>query len=428
LPDNIVCELLKVISKNTSYSGVSVSSTETLTKKGGGASARTTPLRVIQIVENLDRGAVENWLVRTFVESRREFPTVDWTFYCVLGRPGRLDELVLEHGGKIIYSPVELSQTMAFLKHLRKTLRQGAYDILHCHHDFMSGLYLLAAWGLPIKKRLVHIHNTDEAIPTPSVLKRRLAREPLRQCCLHLADGIVGISEHVLQQFMRGRQRGPSRDQLLYYGVDTEPFRKCKPQRDAMRAELGLPSDATILLFVGRMNPQKNPTFVVEMLASILPHVPSAYAVFVGSGDLSDLVELEAQSLGVKDRIRMLGWRDDTAELMANSDLFVFPRLEHPKEGLGLVVVEAQAAGLPMLVSPGIPDDAVVVSDLVDVLPLEVGPVAWAQRAVSILQKLPDRKGALAHVANSHFALRHGTKNLMRLYDVATSTQEELVA
>ena len=420
------------MSKNTSYSGDSVSSTENCQKQRSGASARTTPHRVLQIVENLDRGAVENWLVRTFVESRRDFPSVDWTFYCVLGRPGRLDELVLEHGGKIIYSPVELSQKMAFLRHLRKTLRQGAYDILHCHHDFMSGLYLLAAWGLPIQKRLVHIHNTDEAIPTPSVLKRRLAREPLRQCCLHLADGIVGISEHVLQQFMRGRQRRPSRDQLLYYGVDPEPFRKCKPQRNALRGELGLPGDATVLLFVGRMTPLKNPTFVVEMLASILPHVPSAYAVFVGSGDLSDLVELEAQSLGVKDRIRMLGWRDDTAELMANSDLFVFPRLEHPKEGLGLVVVEAQAAGLPMLLSPGIPEDAIVVPELFHTLPLRIGPDKWAEKAADILsQERIKQTQALEKVADSRFSMTRSVHDLMQLYNFSDSPdpiRSEMVA
>jgi len=395
-----------------------VSSAENCQKQRSAGNARETPHRVLHIVENLDRGAVENWLVRTFVKSRQQFPSLEWTFYCTLGRPGKLDTIVREHGGRIIYAPVGIARTVKFLRHLRNTLRMGNYDILHCHHDFMSGLYLLAAWGLPIKKRLVHIHNTDEALPTPSVFKRRLALEPLRQCCLHLADGIVGISGHVLQQFMRGQQRGPSRDQLLYYGVDPKPFRKCKPQRDALRGELGLPSDATVLLFVGRMTPLKNPTFVVEMLASILPHVPSAYAVFVGSGDLSDLVELEAQSLGVKERIRMLGWRDDTAELMANSDLFVFPRLEHPKEGLGLVVVEAQAAGLPMLLSPGIPEDAVVVPELFNTLPLSVGRGKWAEKATGILsQERIKQTRALERVAESRFSMSRSVPDLMQLYN-----------
>ena len=191
-----------------------------------------------------------------------------------------------------------------------------------------------------------------------------------------------------------------------------------------MRVELGLPSDATVLLFVGRMTPLKNPTFVVEMLASILPHVPSAYAVFVGSGDLSDLVELEAQSLGVKDRIRMLGWRDDTAELMANSDLFVFPRLEHPKEGLGLVVVEAQAAGLPMLLSPGIPEDAIVVPELFHTLPLRLGPGKWAEKAADILsQERIKQTQSLERVADSRFSMTRSVHDLMQLYNFSDSSR-----
>ena len=61
------------------------------------------PLKIIHIVENLDKGAVENWLVKTFIESRKMYPNWQWTFYCILGKEGRLDEKVKAAGGEIIY-------------------------------------------------------------------------------------------------------------------------------------------------------------------------------------------------------------------------------------------------------------------------------------------------------------------------------------
>ena len=92
-------------------------------------------------------------------------------------------------------------------------------------------------------------------------------------------------------------------------------------------------------------------------------------------------------ALGLEDRVRMLGWRDDTVALMRVADLFVFPRAEEVsddlgKEGLGLVVVEAQAAGLSALLSRGIPDDAIVIPELCETLSVSEGSKAWAsQRA-----------------------------------------------
>ena len=102
-------------------------------------------MKIIHIVENLDKGAVENWLVNIFVESRKIRPSWDWTFYCILGREGRLDEKVRNAGGKIVYSPVTVSDKIGFLKSLRRVLKAGKFDIIHAHHDYLSGFYLLAS-------------------------------------------------------------------------------------------------------------------------------------------------------------------------------------------------------------------------------------------------------------------------------------------
>ncbi len=374
-------------------------------------------MRLLHVVENLDRGAVENWLVRSFVRISQDWPMTEWTFYCILGKEGCLDRIVREHGGHIIYSPVELSDTYKFLVAFRATLNSGSFDVLHCHHDFLSGLYLLAATGIPFKKKFVHVHNTDEDLPTPSRLKRRLLLEPLRQICLRMGNGIIGISHHTLSQFLRGYAPRKNRDQVLYYGVNLLPIRSAIINREQFTSELDIPSDAKIILFAGRIAPLKNPCYVVKVLHDLLPMQPDVYALFAGTGELTSEIQHVAEHYHIDDRIRMLGWRDDIAYLMKNSDLFISPRLEHPKEGLGLVVVESQACGLPMLTSQGVTREAIVDPDLVTILPLNAGSKIWAKKACEILtQQHPSHDKCLAIIEKSHSQFDHNVKNLMEIY------------
>jgi glycosyltransferase involved in cell wall biosynthesis len=379
---------------------------------------------VIHIVESLDVGAVEGWLLRMLKAGNSFGADLDWTFYSVLQRPGRFDEAARAMGARVINSPVALDAKYRFVRALRRELERGEYDVLHCHHDVVSAVYLVAATGLPISRRIVHVHNADLHMPTGSPKKSAFLREPMRRMCLLLADRIVGISNYTLDTFLSNHARKAGRDVVLYYGIDTAPYHEPPSRREAVRASLGLPDDASILLFAGRMVDYKNPLFLVDVLNEIAEEEPGAYAVFAGAGPLEEKVRSRAQWLGVEDRVCVLGWRDDTVSLMRGADLFVFPRVEETtddlgKEGLGLVVVESQAAGLPSLLSRGIPDDAIVDTVLCKTLPLADGPKAWGVAAREILAApRPDRAAALAAVERSEFALEAGFRNLVALHRV----------
>ncbi len=372
-------------------------------------------MRVCHIVESIDHGAIENWLTRTLSYAKQQRQDIDWTFYCTWPVTGRRHKALIQQGGQVIQSPVDFGQTKQFLSSMRAFLKANQFDILHCHHDFMSGFYLWAAMGLPIKKRFVHVHNTDEALPTPSRWKHALLLEPLRRSCLHLADGIVGIADHVLDQFLRYRSRRPGKDSVCYYGVDLHDIQAAQFDPARFRNELGLPAQAKILLFIGRVVPLKNPVFVVDVLKAVLNRQSDFYAVFAGEGVLSEQVRQRAEELGIQKQIRMLGWRNDSAYVMKNSDVFVFPRPEQPKEGLGLVVVEAQACGLPTITTPGICDDAIVSQPMVERIPLAAGPDAFAD---TVLKLTSARPGCDAKVIdNSRFGMKQATQQLLRLYN-----------
>lgn len=375
-------------------------------------------IRVLQIVENLNNQAVESWLFKVLSLCRQRHPHLEWTFFCVLGRPGKMDEFVRQMSAGVIHSPHVIGHKRAFFTSLRQMMRQGHYDVLHCHHDIMSALPLLASIGLPFRRRIVHVHNTTMSLPTPSRLKQAIVRSPFRQICLR-ADKIVGVSQYALDAMLGGHKRRPGRDCVIHCGIETHRFRRDEAKANDLRQSFGLGTDAKILLFVGRMNAYKNPNFVVEVLSHLHQKDARFAAIFAGTGPYENEVRELARQKGLHERVCVLGWRQDVPELMQACDLLIWPGIEEPKEGLGLGIVEAQAAGLPVLMSRNVPEEAVVVPELVKILPLSEGPQAWAEAATSLLQcARPARHESLARVEASSFSIGQSADNIAALYDL----------
>jgi len=327
-----------------------------------------------------------------------------------------MDEKALALGARVVHSPVPMVKRAEFIRALRSELRRDAYDVLHCHHDILSAVYLLAASGIPIRQRIVHVHNADEALPTSNPLKRRLYREPMRQICLLMADRIVGISHHTLDAFLAGRARRAKRDSVHYYGVDTTPFENVSADRVGFRRRWDLPEDALILLFGGRLVPEKNPVFAVDVLRELRDMDPHAFAVFVGAGSQEHDVLKRARELGVESSVRLLGWRKDLAEIMSCSDWFILPHPEHAVEGFGLAVVEAQLAGLRMLLSRGIPDDPLLPTANFRRLALSDGPNLWAKAALEVVHSpAPSRAAAVAALKESPMDMDRALAELLML-------------
>jgi glycosyltransferase involved in cell wall biosynthesis len=349
--------------------------------------------------------------------ARRRNVGVDWTFYCALSQQGEMEGEARALGARVIHSPVPLTRKVEFVRALRVQLQRGNYDVLHCHHDLLSAVYLLAAAGLPIGRRIVHVHNADETVPTPNRLKQHLFREPMRRICLAMADHIVGISNHTLDTFLAGRSRRPSRDAVHYYGVDPTPFENNTADRAEFRRQLDLPENALILLFAGRLVPEKNPVFAVDVLSELRQLKLQAFAVFAGAGSQEQSVLARARELGIGNSVRLLGWRRDLPEIMGWSDWFILPRPEQPMEGFGLAVVEAQLAGLRMLLSCGIPDDPLLPTASFRRLSLSAGPKAWAGAAVELSHApTPSRAAALAALKQSPADMDRALDALAGLY------------
>jgi glycosyltransferase involved in cell wall biosynthesis len=227
----------------------------------------------------------------------------------------------------------------------------------------------------------------------------------------------VGISNHTLDTFLNGRKRRPGRDVVHYYGIDPEPFRNCQVEPEAFRRELGLADDARILLFAGRLVPEKNPQFVLDVLNELRNFEPRAVGIFVGSGSETVALKNRVLELTLEESVRFLGWRDNVPEIMKCSDLFILPRPEEPMEGFGIAVVEAQLAGLRLLLSQGIPDDPLLTGSSSQRLSLAEPAEKWARAAYSLLKDKPlGSNEAAKKLAESSMDMDRALTNLLQLY------------
>lgn len=378
--------------------------------------ARLTP-KVLHVVGVIDRWSVETWLLQLMAHAAERGQPLDWTFYCATPEPGARECEARALGARIVRSPAPIGDKLAFAKALRAEVASGGYDVLHCHHDLISGVYLLAAAGVRLGKRLVHVHNLDESVLTPSVVKQAVLRPTLRRVCLTMADQVVANSEHSLDAFLAGRRRDPQRHRVHYIAVDPSRFAAAHLDRAAFRRSLGLAETTPILLFAGRMTPEKNPVFAVDVLAALRRRLPEAVGVFAGAGSLETDVQGRAAELGQTDAIRLIGWRDDVAEIMSACDWFILPHPHHPAEGFGVAVVEAQLTGLRMLLSLGVSDAPILPGASWRRLSLGDGADAWAEAAVQLWnQPAPSREAALDALRASPMDLDYALDDMLALH------------
>lgn len=374
------------------------------------------PVRVLHIVESIGNGAVENWLMRMAAFAKAKGIAIDWTFYCQLSIGSEQEDRARALDIKVIQSPVPVSSKILFLKALREVLISGGYQVLHSHHDIISGFYFLAAIGLGLKK-IVHVHNAYLGVLTDNPLKIFLYRLALHRACFGMGDLVVANSNYALNSFMLGRSSRHGLDLVHYLGVDPSRFEQASSSRICLRRELSIDSNAVVFLFAARLSSEKNPLFALAVFEELKKAVPCAVAIFAGSGGLATALADQVHKLGLESSVFMIGWSERVPEIMCASDIFILPASEFPVEAFGLAVVEAQLAGLRLLLSKGVLDDPLLPSAVFRRLPLAETPNLWARAAIDLLENpAPSLAVARDELESSPMNMDSALDHLLALY------------
>jgi glycosyltransferase involved in cell wall biosynthesis len=391
--------------------------------------------RVLHVISILSVGGVEMWLISLLRHIRTLPDDADVETFDVLmtgGERSELDDLAASLGANLHYIPFGRRNSRQFVQAFRRLLKDREYSAIHDHQDYAAGWHFLAGAGLLPRVRIVHVHSAISRLRESA--NTRLRRAGLvfsRKILARYATDILGTSSVALEEYGFNHDDFPNQNiQRLHCGFDPAPFEQSPSEaRESVRGELGWPGGSRIVLFVGRLdgsdpaNPgvnPKNPQFALEIAKHAVAKNPAVRFVFLGggAGDVLEVLKKQVERLGLSDQVKLLGPRLEVARFMAASTCLIFPSLG---EGLGMVAVEAQAAGVRVLASDTVPRECVVVRERVSFKSLADGAAAWADDVLEML-KLPsaDRQAASEAVRNSSFSIQQSYAALHRIYSRAS--------
>ena len=289
------------------------------------------PVRIAFCITDLDPGGAEQALVQIVTRLDRS----EWepAVFC-LSQPGELVERLESAGIPVRCFGARAARNVGVLVGLRRALREFRPQILQTflYHANIAGR--VAGWTA----RVPHIVCGIRVAERRSRFRLRLDR-----WTDWMVERHVCVSEGVAE-FARTVGRLPAAKIVaIPNGVDAKRFAEAPP---ADLIEFGIPANARTLLFVGRLDFQKAPELLIEAAARCLPAHPDAHVLLVGDGSLRDPLAAQAQETTIADRIHFAGPRSNVPGLMRSACALVLPSRW---EGLPNVVLEAMAAGLPVI-------------------------------------------------------------------------------
>lgn len=384
------------------------------------------PPRVLQIIDTFSMGGAETWLIealRLWARNGAVLPD----FLMTSGNRGIFDDEAAALGARLHYLAYNRRNLPHFIRRFRRILREGAYDAIHDHQDYTAGWHFLMGGRHMPPRRIVQVHNPSYTIRlTYGVTAARRATIALGRCLIaRSATHLAGTSRQILTEFgfddpmFAAIPKG-----ALHCGFDTGRFLGDAAQaKKSLCNEFGWPDGAPIILMAGRMDESpdlghprnhKNTGFALDVVMAAMRRAPDIRAIFAGKVSAAlPVVQDRVAKAGLSGRIVFTGVRTDIAHLMHGADLLLFPSRG---EGLGMVAVEAQSAGLPVLASTAVPRECVVIPASVQFRDIAQGPQAWADAVLGLLQLPRDTVSANRRVAASAFAIENSAAALANLY------------
>ena len=326
-------------------------------------------IRILHIVTYMGCGGLETMLMNYYRHMDRE--KIQFDFLVHREFESYYDKEIQELGGRIYRLPRLNPFDRVYLSKLNNFFMEyKEYRIVHCHLDCMAGIPLKYAKknGVPI--RIAHAHSNNQTKDIKYLLKL-LFKQNIKKYATDLFACSYSAGKWMFNT---------SEVTVVRNGIDSDQYKYNEEKRNAIRKELGIEEDTVVIGHVGRFAVPKNHKFILNIFQKISETHANSKLVLVGEGDLMDEIEELSRKLGVFQNVIFTGLRKDVPDLLQAMDVFVFPSLY---EGLGIVAIEAQAAGLPCFISDKVPMECCI-SDLVEQIELNKPVDVWSKR---ILEK-----------------------------------------
>ena len=332
--------------------------------------------KVVIVLDNIRRGGIEITALRFFELLDSEEYEATFLLRNLLHYDESMVKILEKRRAKIIVKPESFNSYLKDYFFFKKLFKKEKYDIVHAHQLFYNGIIMRAAYKAGVGKRIAHSHATEENCVMGKVKKTvsDIYRAVMRVVIKKYATDIVGCSEKA-GEYMCGKRLFRERGTVLPNYVNIDEYSFSGESRLLKRKEFGL-TDELLIGHTGSIYWIKNQTFLVELLAGLLKVCPNARLMLVGEEADGGKTKALAKELNVADKVIFTGSRDDIPELLCAMDIFMFPSRF---EALPIAPIEAQASGLPCIVSTGVPEE-IKVTDSFARLSLDAPAEQWIEK------------------------------------------------
>lgn len=367
-------------------------------------------VRILHIVTYMGRGGLETMLMNYYRQMDKNL--IQFDFLVHRQEEADYDREILAAGGKIYRIGRLIPWSPSYKKELVSFFREHPeYRIVHVHQDCLSSVALACAREAGIPVRIAHSHNASQdknwKYPVKLFYKRKIAAN---------ATDLMACSDKA-GKWMFG-QRHPF--QVVPNAVDVNRFAFSEGLRAKIRNELGL-DQKFVLGHVGRFHSVKNHRFLLQVFADYHKKNPQSLLLLAGDGPEREAMEQLAQQFQIAESVRFLGSCSNIDELLMAMDVFCFPSLY---EGFPVSLVEAQAEGIPCLISDRITRECSVCSDLVQFVPVDQGTEPWVQALEQLQGRKAQRRSRAQAIRDAGFEI---TCEAHRLQETYLKMAEDLV-
>lgn len=333
--------------------------------------------KVLIIINTIDAGGAETFVMKVF----RELSQRNYQFDFLINKKDSsfYRKEIESLGGKIYLGYSKSKHPIKCFMTIYKTVKREKYQRVFCVAVHPVGaLDVIAAKTAGAKNILVRSTNSNAGGWISSALAGIF--RPLMRC---YATRMIAPSKEAARWLFGEKAVRKKRVEIVHNAIDLSRFQFNAALRTETRKMLGIKHEQYVIGHVGRFNRQKNHLFLIDSFIEFKKMEPEALLLLVGEGELKHTIENRAVEAGVAEAVRFLGVRNDIPELLMSMDVMLFPSLY---EGLPNVIVEAQATGLPCLISDSITKE-VILSEWVENDSLKNSPMNWAKHAKKQLKK-----------------------------------------
>ena len=363
-------------------------------------------IRVLHCVYAMNQGGIENWLMNLFRIVHKN--NIIFDFLVFNSDKGFYDDEIEALGGQILYG----GHFNNPLKHIWTVFnilkRRNKYSSVNIHHIFGATTIVIASHMAGLSNIIMYAHNN---------LKNNLLDSSLKEKFYIIITKTIiyrFIKKRIAVSSIAGQTHFGCNYTLIPVGEDFDRFKN--PPKYINKKDFKIADNEIVITHIGRFNKVKNHHFLIDVIHNLKQKNVNVKCLLIGDGQELNNCKHYVDQKGLSKDVFFLGIRMDIPEILIHiSDVFIFPSLH---EGFGLAVVEAQAAGLPVICSSSIPNEAIIISNLVIKLDLNLGSKIWAETLMEHYKtsKYFDKKNALDLIIKSSVNIKTTISQLIELW------------